>query len=419
MALWRKSLILALLGALLLGCAAPQPPTAALSDIARPYRFSFVRWELTQFARLLRPVHRPRAAQEDPAGYVQAYLALQAQAHNLERAGEPIPPALASELAAMRPVAERIVAAQVREAYRQEGIYQPLERYLPLPVTFPPVWFVFEPPPLLLVVSPRERIVPIYQVMLRPGLDVATMERIEADIEALGYSALVTEIGGLGATYPAVVSTRSSLPHAVETVAEEWLHQYLAFTPLGFRYILHLLGVRPDYEIAQLNESLATVVHEEIGQRVLWEHYGIAPAPAAPAAPRDEGALDFRAFMRETRLQAEALLAENKIDEAEAYMEARRQVLVAAGYQIRKLNQAYFAFHGTYADAPGAITLVGSELRALRAQCPSLGAFLDLVVGLTSRDELQQLLEERGIRSTRLTPAPRFAERSAHAQQAP
>jgi hypothetical protein len=416
---WRKCLILALLAATLLGCARPRQPMAALSDIAQPYRFSFLRWELAQFARLLRPVDTPPEAQRDPSGYVQAYLLLQAQAQGLERAGEPIPPSLANDLAAMRPVAERIVAAQVREAYRQEGIYHPLERYLPLPVTFPPVWFVFEPPPLLLVVSPRERIAPIYQVMLTPGLDVAAMEAIEGRIAALGYSALVTEIGGLGATYPAVVSTRSALPRAIETVAEEWLHQYLAFTPLGFGYILHLLGLRPDYEIAQLNESLATVVHEEIAGRVLWERYGIAPEPDAPAARTDADAFDLRAFMRETRLHAEALLQANKIDEAEAYMEARRQILVAEGYRIRKLNQAYFAFHGTYADAPGAITLVGSELRALRAQCASLGAFLDLAVGLTSREELQQLLAERGIRSAHLTPASSYTERSAHAPLVP
>jgi hypothetical protein len=404
---WLRLALAALLAGILAGsvsCAAQESWDAELSRIARPYRFSFLRWELAQFARLLRPVQIPPQAQDDPAGHVQGYLTRQAQANALERAGQPVPAALQQELAEMRPVAELILALQVAEALAQEGIYGPLDRHLRLPVTFPPVWFVFEPPPHLLVVSPRDRIEPIYQVMLEPEMDLATMEAIEAEIEALGLSPLVTEIGGFGATYPAVVSTRSSLPHAIETVAEEWLHQYLAFTPVGWRYILHLLRLRPDYEIAQINESAATIVHEEIAERVLAERYGIAPAPES-AAPADDDGFDFRAFMRETRVQAEALLAQGQIEEAEAYMEARRQALVAEGYRIRKLNQAYFAFYGTYADAPGAITPIGAELRALRAQAPSLSAFLNDVASLTGREALLRLLEERGIRAAGLLPA--------------
>jgi len=54
--------------------------------------------------------------------------------------------------------------------------------------------------------------------------------------------------------------------------------------------------------------------------------------------------------MRETRIRVDKLLAQGRIEEAEAYMEERRQEFVAHGYYIRKLNQAYFAFHGAYAD---------------------------------------------------------------------
>ncbi len=60
-----------------------------------------------------------------------------------------------------------------------------------------------------------------------------------------------------------------------------------------------------------------------------------APRCTPPASARDE------------------LLAAGKIEEAEAYMEARRQVFWDNGYAIRKLNQAYFAFYGAYADVPG------------------------------------------------------------------
>jgi predicted transcriptional regulator len=48
------------------------------------------------------------------------------------------------------------------------------------------------------------------------------------------------------------------------------------------------------------------------------------------------------------------LLEEGKVEAAEAYMEERRRYFVANGCRIRRLNEAYFAFHGAYASAPGA-----------------------------------------------------------------
>ncbi len=62
-------------------------------------------------------------------------------------------------------------------------------------------------------------------------------------------------------------------------------------------------------------------------------------------------------------------LPQGKIDEAETYMEQRRQLFWQNGYLIRKLNQAYFAFHGAYADVPGGAAgedPVGPAVRALR-----------------------------------------------------
>ena len=72
--------------------------------------------------------------------------------------------------------------------------------------------------------------------------------------------------------------------------------------------------------------------------------------------------------MRKTRLEADRLLAEGKIDEAEKYMESQRRVLVENGYAIRKLNQAYFAFHGSYAVGAAATDPIGGKLRLLRKQ---------------------------------------------------
>jgi hypothetical protein len=101
--------------------------------------------------------------------------------------------------------------------------------------------------------------------------------------------------------------------------------------------------------------------------------------------------------MRITRVHVDELLAEGKIEEAEAYMETRRKLFWENGYAIRKLNQAYFAFYGAYADSPGGAAgedPVGPAVRALRAQSPSLAAFINRIATMTSFTELQQAIEQ-------------------------
>jgi len=73
--------------------------------------------------------------------------------------------------------------------------------------------------------------------------------------------------------------------------------------------------------------------------------------------------------------------------------------------KIAEINQAYFAFHGTYADAPGSTTPIGDQLRALQATSTSLGDFLNTAAGLRTYDDLLELLEERGVeRAQAATP---------------
>ena len=77
-------------------------------------------------------------------------------------------------------------------------------------------------------------------------------------------------------------------------------------------------------------------------------------------------------------------------------MEARRQMFVERGYQIRKLNQAYFAFYGAYNVGPGAggQDPVGPAVIALRERSASLKGFLDRISWMTSFEELEQALSE-------------------------
>jgi hypothetical protein len=76
-------------------------------------------------------------------------------------------------------------------------------------------------------------------------------------------------------------------------------------------------------------------------------------------------------------------------------MEQRRLFFWENGYAIRKLNQAYFAFYGAYADVPGGAAgedPVGPAVRALRAQSVSLTEFLTTIARMNSFQQLQDAL---------------------------
>ena len=91
--------------------------------------------------------------------------------------------------------------------------------------------------------------------------------------------------------------------------------------------------------------------------------------------------------MQKTRMQAEALLSAGNIEEAEEYMEERRQVFVANQYLIRKLNQAYFAFHGTYAASAASTSPIGDQVQELRDRSESLEDFLNTVSRFSTYQE--------------------------------
>ena len=120
----------------------------------------------------------------------------------------------------------------------------------------------------------------------------------------------------------------------------------------------------------------------------------VAPTPGPTPTP-DPNAFDFNLEMRDTRVKVDELLAAGKIDQAEAYMEARRRVFVARGYQLRKLNQAYFAFYGAYNTGPGAAggDPVGPAVRALRQRSGSIKEFLDRMSWMTSFEELEEAVK--------------------------
>ena len=253
---------------------------------------------------------------------------------------------------------------------------------------FPQVRVKLEAPPPLLVISRRERIVYYDRILLRPGLSDQAMAEIEDKVDALGLSSLVVQLGGFGAAYPAIVSPDMPAENIVNAAVEEWAHQYLAFKPLGSLYLLDSLGLRQDPAVIVMNETLAGMIAQEIGDKVYERYYANAGSKVNGTA---QASFDFNKEMRETRLNVDVLLAAGKIREAEQYMQDRRLYFNQHGYAIRKLNQAYFAFHGIYGQDPGAVSPVYQDMLKLRSNYVNLAGFVNKISGMASYADLEKL----------------------------
>jgi hypothetical protein len=99
--------------------------------------------------------------------------------------------------------------------------------------------------------------------------------------------------------------------------------------------------------------------------------------------------------MRSTRLQTEQLLQEGRVEDAEAYMRQRRDEVQTHGYQLRKLNQAYFALYGSYGEgfAASPSNPIPGLLRSLRERSGSLNEFVLQVRGITTVAELRAAVQ--------------------------
>jgi len=296
----------------------------------------------------------------------------------------------------LAPFAESILQAQASEVLARLDLTmvgQPL----------PPVLYHNSPTPLALIVSPRDKIEQIANISVLPTLTLDEQIALEDKVtESLDVSTLIVPIGGVG-VYPTLVTETTDLQWLLNTVAHEWTHNYLNIRPLGINY-----STTP--ELRTMNETTASIVGDEVGQIVVQTYYPELLASNTngslvllnhlllPSNKLDDPPpFDFRAEMHETRVKADELLAEGKIEEAEAYMEARRQFFWQNGYLLRKLNQAYFAFHGAYADVPGGAAgedPVGPAVRALRAQSASLSDFIKTISWMTSFEQLQQAVQQ-------------------------
>jgi hypothetical protein len=299
--------------------------------------------------------------------------------------------ALTQRLNALAPFAEAVLEMQVTRVIKVVGLTSGGQ---PIP------WVLYHTTPLPqdLVISSRAKIEQETSYVLQPDLSLEQAVALENTMDKrLNVSSLVVEIGGLAA-YPTMIMRTSALDWLSSTIAHEWVHIYLAQHPLGMNY-------ETTPELRTMNETTASIAGGEIGKIVMQRYYPelltqdspplqlVSHLTSSSNPGKAPPPFNFRAEMHTTRVHADELLALGKIDEAEAYMEQRRKVFWDNGYPIRKLNQAYFAFHGAYADVPGGAAgedPVGPAVRALRAQSGSLQEFLERISQMTSFAELQK-----------------------------
>ena len=294
-----------------------------------------------------------------------------------------------AQLDAIQPLAEAIIQDQVGAILAEEGFSVAGQAW-------PPVVMHMSPLPSLLVMSPRDEIFREKTASLVPGVSTPDKEEMETAVfDNLDMSGLVVPIGGMG-TFPAMIMETSSINWLVEVVAHEWAHHWMNFHPIGWNY--------NDPRVRVANETVASTLDVEIRDKVIERYYPefVPPPPPKETAsttpkpePNEEPVFDFRAEMAETRTRVDELLAEGKIEEAEQYMEDRRIYFVENGHPLRKLNQAYFAFYGAYADRPGATGSdpTGPMIRDIRDASPNLRAFMDTMADISSFEDLEAIWE--------------------------
>ncbi len=391
----------------------PGDLTNQIEALIRPITFDYGTWTVQaagyklaewgfSFQRFLTP--------EQQSGLVRDYLAQVGQVQVLEAqilliyadpavsdpatASQDLQTALAEAEDAMNKLAsfaESILETQLMNVVREAGLET-------LGEPFPPSLFESSEIPNALIVSPRERIEQILNIAILPGMSTDGDDNLEKQIfEDYDQSALVVPIGGIG-TYPTMVMQSTNLLWLTETIAHEWTHNYLTLRPLGLNY-------ETTPELRTINETTASLAGKELGRLILEKYYPeavpveatAAEASSTETAPVEPEAFVYQTEMRITREEVDRLLAEGKVEEAEAYMEARRQVFWENGYLIRKLNQAYFAFYGAYNDTPGGGAAgedpVGPAVQAYRGQFDSLADFLRAIAWVDSYAELQERVD--------------------------
>ena len=404
-----KSIITALIlitGILSGSCQQPDDFNRTLNSIINPYRFSIVEWELrTLTAELEQVLFGKNDYTIEDSRFVLDYFQLLEVISGLEyqisyykdsidNAELAILQNQLKDLQQERDISkkgvEKILELQIRETLKQLDLYL-YNDIVGFNITFPPINFSLESPPHLLIVSPRDSIARMIEIILLQDLTLDEIDYIETEIDKLGYSSIVLKIGGM-ATFPSFVTNNAGLEFTISTAVEEWFHQYLFFKPVGFLYAFNLLGIYEDNDISTINETIAGIVSDEIASIVYQNYYADYFEEYIYVYSESSG-FDFYEEMRNIRIAVDNFFEAGEIEKAEAFMEERRLYILSQGYYVRRLNQAYFAFYGTYASSPSSVNPIGEMLWDLRNNSAGVTDFIILTSGIRNLDDLYNLSE--------------------------
>lgn len=376
---WGSLFVLAALTGIVLGLAMTLfwPRGAVGHD-----RYELWRWEASTlldnaFARL---GIVPQPGQGEGQRALLSYFALTSQLREASATADPdaaLIETLSNERATYENDVERLIEGYIDEAVRQSGLQRRLPLFNSVRIVWPPVEFELTNPPQLLVRSPRTQIRRAGDTLLKNDLTLAEIERLEEKTSDDRQVSIVISIGGLAA-YPAIVRDDRAYDSIIETASHEWVHHYLAFFPLGEQW-----GNGGDAET--LNETTANIAGRELASLIRQNHPIDLPSGAdGRLPPRPAPTVDATAVLRELRLSVDALLQQGQVAEAESLMEEKRRYLNDNGVSIRKINQAYFAFYGTYADSPQSSNPIGPKIERVWELTHDVGAFLTIMRGVTS-----------------------------------
>jgi hypothetical protein len=383
-------------------------PLEQVHALTRPIEFDYVTWTLDALgvklgqAALDTASYLPESERSSTVlqtlDLINQINALQAQISDIYADPHVSDPAAASadlrkqlqgmeaQKSQLEPLAESILQDQVGEIISEAGLTVAGQ-------VVPPVLYHFTPPPDALIISPRNVIREEQDISISPNITVDEINTLENKVDkAMDVSSLVVGIGGIG-LYPTMVMETTDINGLTEVIAHEWVHNYLTLHPLGVSYL-------SSPELRTMNETVASIAGIELGRAVVAKYYPQYLPPEAPPAPPPNSqnppnsppVFDFRAEMHQTRVTVDQLLAEGKIDDAESYMDQRRLFFWDNGYHIRKLNQAYFAFYGAYAESPGGAAgadPVGADVRLLRQKSATLADFVNRIAWMWNFDQLK------------------------------
>jgi hypothetical protein len=355
-----------------------------------PYEYHLWRWEADNLIEniLARAGIGPNPGDTAGQGELRTYMSLTSEIRAQTASANPDLAKidqLTSERATHEHSVERLIEGYIGEAVSSEGLQHHLPLFDSVSFTWPPVDFKLTSPPGVLVRSPRDRIQRLGDTLIESGLTLREVEKIEADTTNNDSVSLLVPISGLAA-YPAIVQDDRNYDSLIETASHEWTHHYLAFFPLGEQW-----GKGGDAET--LNETTANIAGREIANIIRKNHpvtFPVGQDGSGPNLPAPTA--DFNKEMHDLRLQVDALLKQGKVSDAEQAMEDKRQFLAQHGIVIRKLNQAYFAFYGTYGDSAASSNPVGPKIERVWDLTKDVGAFLAVMREVRSAADVDRAI---------------------------